>query len=305
VLEKNPRYWNADAIKLDRITFVNVAAGPQQINALKSALVDAITGLAPDTVPALRGSGSLQIKSSFQDGQFLWMPMCKNSGALSKVKVRQALSYAVDRDAINKALLYGQGEPAWGLFPSNNELYDKKVAGIYKYNPTKAKQLLKQAGYPDGFSTSLVAIPTPITNQVAQVVQEQWKKIGVTVQLVPTTDYVNDFYVRKAAEIGLVPSTRTGLNKVTGPYEPGSIGNACGYSDPTLHALVAKAQLLPPDSPQLHQVWNDMQQFVIDNALSVYLDFTPVVAAASTNVQHLATIPYIGSVLDYWSMSVR
>jgi ABC-type transport system substrate-binding protein len=305
VLTKNPRYWNAKAIKLDGITFVNVTAGPQQINALKSNLVDAITGLAPSTVPALKGSGSLQVKSSFQDGQFLWMPMCKADGPLADEKVRQALSYAVDREAINKALLYGEGEPAWSLFPSDNALYDKGLTDVYPYNTKKAAKLLQQAGYGDGFSTSVVALPSPITNQVAQVVQEQWKKIGVDVEIVPTTDYVNDFYVRHVADIGIVPSTRTGLNKVTGPYEPGSIGNACGYSNPTLHELVAKAQSLPPDSPELKQVWDDMQQFVIGNALSVYLDFTPVVAAASTNVQHLATIPYIGSVLDYWSISAK
>jgi peptide/nickel transport system substrate-binding protein len=305
VLEKNPRYWNAKAIKLSGITYVNVTAGPQQINALKSNLIDATTGLAPDSVPALKGDGSLQVKSSFQDGQFLWMPMCKESGPLADVKVRQALNFAIDRDAINKALLYGQGEPAWSLYSSDNALYDKSLTDVYAYNIKKAKKLLKDAGYADGFSTSVVALPSPITNQVAQVAQDQWKKIGVSVELVPTTDYVNDFYVRHVAEIGVVPSTRTGLNKVTGPYEPGSIGNACGYSNPQLHDLVTKAQGLPPDSPELKQVWDDMQQFVIGNALSVYVDYTPVVAAGSTKVQHLATIPYIGSVLDFWGMSVK
>jgi ABC-type transport system substrate-binding protein len=304
VLKKNPRYWNAKAIMLSGITFVNVSPGPQQVNALKSGLVDVTTGLTPNTVPALKSSG-MQVKSSFQDGQFLWMPMCKESGPLANEKVRQALSYAVDREAINKALLFGEGEPAWTLYPSDNAFYDKSLTDVYAYNTKKAKKLLTEAGFPDGFKTSLVALPSPITNQVAQVVQEQWKKIKVDVEIVPTTDYVNDFYVRHVAEIGLVPSTRTGLNKVTGPYEPGSIGNACGYSNPTLHDLVVKAQSLPPDSPDLKKVWVDMQQFVIDNALSVYLDFTPVIAAGSPKVQHLATIPYIGSVLDFWGMSIR
>jgi len=304
VLEKNPKYWNAKAIKLAGITFVNVTAGPQQINALKSDLVDAITGLAPSTVPALKG-GSLQVKSNFQDGQFLWMQVCKADGPLANEKVRQALNYAIDRDAINKALLFGQGEPAWSFFPSDNALYDKSLTNVYAYNPKKATKLLKEAGYADGFSTSVIALPSPLTSQVAQVAQEQWKKIGVTVDIVPTTDYVNDYSVRHVAKIGIVPSTRTGLNKVTGPYEPGSIGNSCGYSDPELHGLVTKAQSLAPNSPELKQVWDDMQQFVIGHALAVYLDFTPVIAAASTNVKGLATIPYIGSVLDYWSIGIK
>jgi ABC-type transport system substrate-binding protein len=304
VLEKNPRYWNAKSIKLDGIKFVNVAPGPQQVNALKSNLVDVTTGLAPSTITALEGAGGLQVKSSFQDGQFLWMPMCKASGPLANPKVRRALNYAVDRNAINKALLFGKGEPAWTLFPSDNALYDEQLDDVYAYNPTKAKKLLKDAGYADGFSTSIVPIPTPLTSQVAQVVQDEWKKVGVTLQIVATTDYVNDFYVRKVADIGLVPSTRTGFNKVTGPYEPGSIGNACDYSDPTLHQLIATAEALPPNSPQLSAAWAKIQQFVIGNALSVYIDFTPIVTAATNDVKHLATVPYIGSIIDYWSTSV-
>ena len=47
-----------------------------------------------------------------------------------------------------------------------------------------------------------------------------------------------------------------------------------------------------------------MQQFVIRNALSVYIDFTPIVTAATKNVKHLATVPYIGSILDYWGIAV-
>src|SRR5439155_1646072 len=60
VLDKNPRYWDAPSIKLAGITFVNVALGPQQVNALKSDLVNVTTGLAPNTIPALEGAGSLQ-----------------------------------------------------------------------------------------------------------------------------------------------------------------------------------------------------------------------------------------------------
>jgi peptide/nickel transport system substrate-binding protein len=304
VLKKNPRYWNAKSIKLSGITFVNVAPGPQQVNALKSNLVDVTTGLAPSTIPAIQSAGTLQVKSAFQDGQFLWLPMCKASGPLANVKVRQALNYAVDRQTINKALLFGKGEPMWGLFPSANALYDKQLTNTYAYNPAKAKKLLKQAGYADGFSASIVPIPMPLTNQVAQVVQDEWKKIGVKITIVPTTDYVNDFYVRKVADVGLIPSTRPGFNKVSGPYEPGSIGNACGYSNPTLHDLITQAQALPPGSAQLKTAWAKIQRFVSDNALSVYLDFTPTVTAATNNVKHLAAVPYIGSIVDYWGVSV-
>jgi len=69
--------------------------------------------------------------------------------------------------------------------------------------------------------------------------------------------------------------------------------------------LVAQARVLPPDSPQLQAVWQKMQRFVIHNALSVYIDHTPIVTAATDNVKNVAVVPYVSSTVDYWSVSMR
>ncbi len=306
VLVKNPRYWDAKAIKLQEVDFVNVPAGPQQVNALESGLVQVVSGLPVSDLPAVRHNPSLHVQATSQDGNFLWLPICKSSGPLADVRVRQALNYATDRSAINKALLYGVGEPVWGLYPKGSRLFDRSLANIYAYNTSKAKQLLAAAGYARGFTTSIMPLPTPLDNQLAQVLQAEWKKIGVNVQIMATTNYVNDFYVRHLASMGLISSTRPGIQKVSGPYLPGSIGNACSYSNPTLTQLVNQLGLLSPSSARYKPLWDQVQSFVIRNALSVYVDFVPAVTAFSKRVTNLHTLPYLGGgLLDYRGVTLR
>jgi ABC-type transport system substrate-binding protein len=305
VLVKNPKYWDAKSIKLTGITFVNVAPGPQQVNSLESGLVQAEVSLPPSDISTLVGNGSLRVTSAPQDAQYLWMPICKSSGPLENVKVRQALSYAINRVQINTALLSGKGEPAWTLYPSNSALYDKSLTNDYAYNPKKAEKLLAAAGYPHGFSTTVVPVPVSVAEQAIQVIQEEWKKIGVNVQIVQSSDFVNDFYIRHIGSIALLQAGTPGLKKVSGPYGPGSIGNVCGYSNASLNALVTEASALAPDSPQLTTVWDKMQQFVLSNALSIYVDYLPVVTAATKAVENVQVIPYVEPTLNYWGIAVH
>jgi ABC-type transport system substrate-binding protein len=303
VLVKNPRYWDARQIRLSGITFISVPSGPQQIDALKSGEVNALEGLPTSDIPALTNQSSIQLTSSFQDGGTYAVPICKSSGPLANVKVRQALSYAINREAINQALLFGKGQPAWTLYPSTYALYDKSLTGSYAYSLAKAKKLLAEAGFPHGFSTTILPLPSPATDQIATALQAQWKQIGVTVTIVQSSNYVNDFYVRHVAAMGLNPTISTGLNKVT-QFKPGALADVCNYDSPALDTLIGKATTLPSDSPELKAVWDQMQEFVSKNALILLVDFFPTVAAANDSVHHLATVPYIGGVLSYWTMSV-
>jgi peptide/nickel transport system substrate-binding protein len=303
VLVKNPRYWAATSIKLSGITLVNVPAGPQQVNALESGLVETEVGLPATDIQTLQHNSSLEINSTFPDASSSFAPLCKSSGPLANLKVRQALSYATDRTAINTSLLYGKGQPAWSFFPSTSAYYDKSLTGLYAYNVKKAKELLAQAGYPHGFSTSIMALPEPEMAQLATVLQAEWKQIGVTLQIVQTSNYVTDLYRDNKAQIGLNPEGVPGVAKVT-QYVPGTVGDLCAYNSPTLTALVDQVEALPPSSPKLKTVWDQLQQFVITNALSVYIDFTPLVTAASTKVKNLQVVPYVGGVVNYWGVSV-
>jgi peptide/nickel transport system substrate-binding protein len=304
VLVKNPKYWDAQDVKLAGITFTNVPVGPQQINALEAGTAEVEVDLPASDIPTLKNLPQLQTTSSFPDANYLFAPICKSKGPLANLKVRQALNYATNRDAINASLLFGKGQPAWSIFPTTSALYDKSLTGYYTYNLKKAKKLMAEAGYPNGFSTTLMALPLTATTQLSQVLQDQWKQIGVKVQIIQTSNYVTDLYLDNKAQIGLNPQGLPGIQKITTSYIANTVGDLCNYDNPTLDALTSQLEALPPSSPQLKTVWSQVQQLIIKNALSVYIDYSPLVTGASKKVKNLQVVPYVGGVLNYWGVSV-
>lgn len=98
-------------------------------------------------------------------------------------KVRQAIDMAINRDAIVSGLLKGEGEPAFGPFATSHKYYDDVVN--VGYNPEKAKELLAEAGYPDGFEVTFDAPNDRYMNdeQIAQAVAGYLEKVGIKVNL--------------------------------------------------------------------------------------------------------------------------
>jgi dipeptide transport system substrate-binding protein len=107
---------------------------------------------------------------------------------LDDVKVRQALTMAVNKKAIIDAVYQGAGQAAKNLIPPTMWSYNNDIAD-YPYDPAKAKELLKQAGLPDGFSIDLWAMPVqrpynPNARRMAEMIQADWAKIGVKANIV-------------------------------------------------------------------------------------------------------------------------
>lgn len=306
VLTRNPRYWDAKDIKVHEVDFVNVAAGPQQVNALESGLVN-VTGIPVGDVSTVRANPSYRVTAAAAQTQTLWMPVCKAASPLNDVRVRQALNYGIDRQAINRVVLHGLGQPQWALWPRGTIYFPRALDGHYAFDPEMARRLLAEAGYPKGFSTSiLVTSGSPVISQTASIVQAEWKQIGVTVSLIPTTDMVGNLYQRRQAPMGLLPEVRGGVAALTGPFSPGSIGDLCNYDNPTLDALSNQLSTLAPGSSQAVALWQTAQNFVIKNALAVWIDYAPYVYAASARVggvtfltQFALPVPY------YWSLTIR
>src|SRR5262249_46591684 len=106
----------------------------------------------------------------------------------SDVRVRQAANYAIDREGMATNLLHGTAEPAAQVAPRANAAYDA-ANDIYKYDPEKAKALLKEAGFPNGFTTT-VEYPTSgsgnmIPGPMNEALQKDLAKVGIKVKLKP------------------------------------------------------------------------------------------------------------------------
>ena len=103
-------------------------------------------------------------------------------------KVRQALNHAINKDAIISSVYQGSGEKAKNPIPPTMWSYNDAVKD-YDYSPEKAKALLAEAGFPNGFDTEIWAMPVsrpynPNARRMAELIQEDWKKVGVNAKIV-------------------------------------------------------------------------------------------------------------------------
>ncbi|MBV9189614.1 MAG: ABC transporter substrate-binding protein [Betaproteobacteria bacterium] len=143
-LEKNAAYWDRTRIpKLDKIALLPIPEATTRTAALRSGQVDWIEAPAPDAIPSLKSAGYVLSTNSYPH----YWPWSLNTtkAPFSDLRVRQAINYCVDREAVVK-LVGGMAEPSIGYFSAKHPNFGKP-AQEYKYDPAKAKQLLAAAGY--------------------------------------------------------------------------------------------------------------------------------------------------------------
>ena len=192
-MERNPNYFLGPA-KLARVEVRDVTSPATQKLQIEKGDIDVAVNLTPDLVAGLKGNPNVKIITG-QSLDNMYMGLTTNPAMdpnLAKKEVRRAIRYAVDYDGIlaltnNQAVrgpaVYSIG--VLGLTPADAEQINPK------YNPAKAKELLSQAGLSNGFSFKLEygTGPSPVGityESVAQKVQADLKKVGITVQLAPS-----------------------------------------------------------------------------------------------------------------------
>ena len=302
-LVRNPDYWDARDVRLGGITFIQSEGGPTTVNALAAGTVDFATNLSVTDAEAVAKRGSVKVSYKPLDNSALWFPVCKAKPPFDDARVRQALNYALDREAINKAVLDGRGAPQWALWPETSVNFPKDLKGHFAYNLAKARKLLKAAGYAKGFKTSMLPINgVTAAAQVAEIAQEQWRKIGVNVEIRQTSDFVGDLYVRNQAPIGLIPASQPGIGKISGPYQTGSLGDLCKYDNPKINAIVTQLSAVAPGSKEAVKLWSQAQHIVVGDALSVWAVFAPATAVWNSALKGVRLVPSVyGYTLDLWN----
>jgi peptide/nickel transport system substrate-binding protein len=155
----------------------------------------------------------------------------KTSKPFGNTDVRLALNYALNRSAFVAALHKGS-HPTANAFPQKSAGYDPALDAKYAYNPAKAKQLLAAAGYPHGFSFSLVISPDQQTD--LQVFQQQWQAVGVNMHLTVTTSTAKLFAAVTSQPLGYTPLAWANEVGVTAGVLVGGFANLQKATDPVI-----------------------------------------------------------------------
>ncbi|HKA04428.1 MAG TPA: ABC transporter substrate-binding protein [Acidimicrobiales bacterium] len=176
-----PGYWDKDAALLGGIDFTEVAMAAQ-LNALRAGEEDMGSYLGTD-VATIKGQEHLRTKIGYS-AVVKGLVMNWATPPFDNLKVRQAISYAIDRNAAVQALSAGYGRAAWQMFAKESPAYDPALDNMWPYNPDKAKQLLAEAGFPNGVDfKSIIGSSSAPYVQFGQLIQGQLKKVGINMDL--------------------------------------------------------------------------------------------------------------------------
>ncbi|MFI6961751.1 ABC transporter substrate-binding protein [Streptomyces sp. NPDC050255] len=201
----NRNYYNKSAIRYDKIVVKVVSSTNSALSLLRTGAADVVQGDV-NTVQSAE-SAKLKVYSTLvaQTGIMLTDKAATGAKPLSNKLVRQALNHAVDRKTIAEGLLHGTGKPVNQVGTPGTPDYLDSEANRYAYDPEKAKSLLAEAGYPNGFSASMVIFTAnPPAGDVAQAVISDWEKVGVKVNVVNVADgakYQAEYMSKKHAMV--------------------------------------------------------------------------------------------------------
>jgi len=176
-------YWQKGKPYLDEVQWVIIADPMTQIAAFLKGDIDVLLDVAPKNVGGLQAKGKYQLSSVKTEVLGMTSDSVHSDSPFADVRVRQAVSYAIDTKAIVKALTYGLYAEVNqfsipGLWANNPE-----VRG-YPYNPAKAKELLTAAGFPNGFKTTIYARQPPaIFADTATAIQGYLRAVGIDAQV--------------------------------------------------------------------------------------------------------------------------
>ena len=186
VLEANDDYWGGRP-NLDRVIFRSIPANEIRLIELQQGGLHAMEFPNPDDLQQIEDDDNLELLS--QPGMNIgYLAMNFDKPPLDNQKVRLAINHAIDKVTIIKHLYQGLGIPAKNPIPPTLWSYDDTIQD-FEYNPALARTLLEEAGYPNGFETTLWALPVPRPyipdgRALAEVIQSDLRKIGIKTKIV-------------------------------------------------------------------------------------------------------------------------
>ncbi|QDQ84090.1 ABC transporter substrate-binding protein [Paraburkholderia megapolitana] len=250
--DANPDYWRPDDVKLAHLIFAITPDPAARIQKLASGECQVSAFPRPADVEVVKRNPALKLVSGvgFNVG---FVGYNTQHPPLDRVEVRRALDMSIDKPAILNAVFAGNASIATNPMPPSQWSYNEKLKDA-PFDPAKAKALLAQAGFPNGFDITLWAMPVqrpynPNAQLMAQLLQQDWAKIGVRAKIV---SYEWGEYNRRAkagGEHDVILYGWSGDNGDPDNWLGALLGcdaihgsNVSKWCDPTFDALIAKAR---------------------------------------------------------------
>ena len=272
VLEKFADYWGTPGY-LDEVTFRIIENTDALVMALRSGSVDLSVHRVASDVQEIGDEYEL-LESPTNLIQALYLNNAVEP--LNNLKVRQALNYAVNVEDVMLITNDGLGTPIGSsIYPSFGKYFMPELADAYPYNPEKAKELLTEAGYPDGFSLTITA-PSNYAVHVnaAQVLAEQLKAVGIDakINLVEWATWLSDVYKERNFEATVVGFDASFLTAraLLERWISDNSKNMINFNDPEYDRVLKEAFAATNEEEQT-ALYKQAEKILSDDAANVYL----------------------------------
>lgn len=242
---RNPHYWDADNVRLNEIRFYGIESPDTEERAFRSGQLHATKNLPPDRIENYAKNHPELIRSEPYLGVYYFRLNVEHP-VLQDVRVRQALSLALDRETLIRTVMHGHVDPAFFFTPPDTAGYTSEAR--VSYDPERARQLLAEAGFPDGRafpSLDLLFNTQEVHRRIAEALQQMWRQnLNVHINLYNQEWQVYlssvrdmNYHVARAAWIGdyLDPNTFLDMWVTDGG------NNNTGWSNEEYDALIRQA----------------------------------------------------------------
>ena len=273
-LEKYDGYWQEGVPSLDSVEFKFIADVDTAFVELQAGTIDILKYLTATQAETLGDEDYNIVQGSMN----LVHAMYLNSAyePLSKTEVRQALCYAVDRDAINNFIFGGKSHIIGShMIPAMSKYYEPEAETVYSYDPEKAKELLADAGYADGFDLE-ITVPSSYSQHVdsAQIIADELSQVGINVTLnqVEWSTWLQDVY-----KGGNFQATVIGFDGTLAPsdwlkkYVTDDAKNFMHYSNTEYDDVFNTAYTTVDDDVKVEN-YKKAQMILAEDAAAVYIE---------------------------------
>ncbi|WP_454620219.1 ABC transporter substrate-binding protein [Bradyrhizobium cenepequi] len=289
VVKRNEKYWKPNRPLPDGIEFSIIPELTTGARSVTAGQNDLIYQLPPRQKAIIERASSIKVVN----GPTLYVLQIFLNWAkppFDNLKVRQALNFAIDRESFVKAALAGLAEPAYMNLPKAHWAYDKSVAGLYPYDPDKARKLLAEAGFKDGLTIELGGYPDQDSVQRQEILIEQLRKAGMNARFsnAPIAEASAAFFASEKRGSGLL-SAWTGRPDPSLTYSlmftKDAYFNAGRAPVPSELEAAIRESRASEDIELRRKAFATVQRLVMENAFVAPLAFQYELVAMNKKVQ--------------------
>jgi len=304
-LAKFADYFEGPA-KIDGVLFRAIPEDATRLVELESGAVDIVSNLPPQDFDRMSKNPDVTVVE-VQGQSTLYMGFNEELKPFDNKLVRQALNYAVDKQAIVDAVFFGKAIPSFGPISPSIWGFDETLKPAYPYDPEKAKALLAKAGFPNGFECVILTDPRTERKSISELVQSYLEAVGVKASI-ETIEWGAFLSTTAKGAKGMFIMGWTGTGDADGGLFPrfhsSNVGaaNRSRTKNAEIDELLQKGRTTI-DEKERRDVYKKLQTAVIDEAPEIFVAVTKNLAATKKNVNGYVMYPSLISPL--YGVSVK